>query len=351
MARNLRAESPTRPGSSAVICANEALDLFSVGGVASCSLGDIDSFFASWEQSDGRTTLRIFSSGQIIAQLQVGEPILISSEGQQISVRPLTKWHRSFRYFRLSQVTTDLFDAFRNLYLALESLLEVIAPRTQARETTWLRDALRAAGTYVDLASFTDESSQDPASALYEQVWSQVRNNVFHAKAGWESFLPLDEGPREKVLKTLLRLDGLYTALAEKVLCVHYQTTEVGESFFDTIRTTLYEHKVTVGSDDSFLVAKDGASSLRRLPVIELATYSGEQDERTPSQVCLYGHVLGEEVMKGIGAIRRISIERDGQAGLVEELDAPLTLEGVDDLQVLIAIAMLGSRWKQRYPS
>lgn len=32
------------------------------------------------------------------------------------------------RHFRLSQTTSDLFDAFRNLYLALESLLSTIAP-------------------------------------------------------------------------------------------------------------------------------------------------------------------------------------------------------------------------------
>jgi hypothetical protein len=33
------------------------------------------------------------------------------------------KWQESARYFRLSQLTDDLFDSFRNVCLALESIL------------------------------------------------------------------------------------------------------------------------------------------------------------------------------------------------------------------------------------
>jgi hypothetical protein len=42
--------------------------------------------------------------------------------------RPPATWHESMRYFRLAQVTDDLFDAYRNLYLALVSLLTKLAP-------------------------------------------------------------------------------------------------------------------------------------------------------------------------------------------------------------------------------
>ncbi len=46
---------------------------------------------------------------------------------------PPLAWHESLRYFRLSQTTDDLFDAYRNAYLALESILSSIAPqRTDA---------------------------------------------------------------------------------------------------------------------------------------------------------------------------------------------------------------------------
>ena len=40
-------------------------------------------------------------------------------------------WHSSMRYFRMAEVTDDLFDSFRNTYLALESLLSEIEAMQQ----------------------------------------------------------------------------------------------------------------------------------------------------------------------------------------------------------------------------
>jgi hypothetical protein len=43
----------------------------------------------------------------------------------------------------MSEITDDLFDAFRNVYLALESLLNRLQPKTPGeREGPWLRRAL-----------------------------------------------------------------------------------------------------------------------------------------------------------------------------------------------------------------
>ena len=65
-------------------------------------------------------------------------------------------WHESMRYFRISQITTDMFDAFRNLYLALESLLSHIAPvrlrpngRPDEGEGQWAKRALQAASVLL----------------------------------------------------------------------------------------------------------------------------------------------------------------------------------------------------------
>ena len=56
------------------------------------------------------------------------------------------EWDESLRYFRLSQATDDLFDAFRNLFLALESILSLKTPQqSEGSESKWLRRAWGAA--------------------------------------------------------------------------------------------------------------------------------------------------------------------------------------------------------------
>jgi hypothetical protein len=57
--------------------------------------------------------------------------------------QPQISWHPSLRYFRLSQVTSDLIDAYRNMYLALEAILSDIRPYTSREgEGAWLKAGL-----------------------------------------------------------------------------------------------------------------------------------------------------------------------------------------------------------------
>jgi hypothetical protein len=83
---------------------------------------------------------------------------VIRADGQVVPPTPQQQptWHESLRYFRLSQLTDDRVEAFRNAYLAFESILTLQYPRHvfpprraggRARyesEGVWLERALRA---------------------------------------------------------------------------------------------------------------------------------------------------------------------------------------------------------------
>lgn len=43
--------------------------------------------------------------------------------------RPEPQWHPSFRFYRFAETTDDPFDAYRNLFLALELLLSELVPK------------------------------------------------------------------------------------------------------------------------------------------------------------------------------------------------------------------------------
>lgn len=129
------------------------------------------------------------------------------------------------RYFRLSQTTTDLFDAFRNLYLALESLLSTVEPmrmRPNGRpesEREWLNRALRAAeqamlahnpaqrlGSYLQPAD--DATGATAADAVVADLWTSARTTVFHAKKGRAVALPQHDPDRAAVADDLNRYAG-----------------------------------------------------------------------------------------------------------------------------------------------
>jgi hypothetical protein len=100
-------------------------------------------------------------------------------------------WHESFRYFRLSQITDDLFDAYRNAYLALESVLSSIAPqptnpagKVTEREGDWFKRALIEADKIVPLASVVPSGIADPVQRLFDELYVNMRSAMSHAKSG-----------------------------------------------------------------------------------------------------------------------------------------------------------------------
>lgn len=138
---------------------------------------------------------------------------------------PPAVWHESLRYFRLAQVTDDLFDAYRNLYLALESILDRIAPqkmkpggtppKPDEGESTWFKRALGEANKLVNLSPFVGPGCPDPVQELFDQLYGETRTALFHAKSSRRFFLPHETGPQHTVMDSVARLSRLYLALAQ----------------------------------------------------------------------------------------------------------------------------------------
>jgi hypothetical protein len=66
---------------------------------------------------------------------------------------PPPVWIPGLRFYRMSQATQDLYEAYRNLWLGFEALLDAICPKQPTeRERDWLLKAVRTAGTTVSLS-------------------------------------------------------------------------------------------------------------------------------------------------------------------------------------------------------
>lgn len=99
----------------------------------------------------------IWRTGPHGLKLQLTTDIIFSAEPANLkvtvkdpagNVRPDPPYtppqhHYAYRYFRFSQAAQNVFDAYRNMFLALESLLDYVEPKLPTDgETDWLKKRL-----------------------------------------------------------------------------------------------------------------------------------------------------------------------------------------------------------------
>jgi len=116
--------------------------------------------------------------------------------------------HPALRFYRLSQLTDDLFDACRNAYLCLECLVSDESRKGAVRgesELEWLKRVL-GGPLSVALPSDIDINS------MVEDIYKRGRNRIFHAKYNEEFYSPHGED-REEVQVLFERLTYLIFAL------------------------------------------------------------------------------------------------------------------------------------------
>jgi hypothetical protein len=132
--------------------------------------------------------------GIVTVPIRVG---LITLSGGAAVVRAAPVWQESLRYFRLSQVSDDLLDAYRKLHLALESTVDAIAPQLMAPsgspaegEGAWFKRALGEAANLIDLKRFAPAGAADPVEALRDELYRDRRTAIFHAQSSSPYVLP-----------------------------------------------------------------------------------------------------------------------------------------------------------------
>jgi hypothetical protein len=109
----------------------------------------------------------------------------LDASGNEITPPPPTEltWNESFRYYRLSQSSTDLFEAYRNLFLAFEALLYSICSKNQKEgEVAWLRRTLAVINSKLCLSQFLPSGSGDPIEYIINSQYLSVRCKLQHAK-------------------------------------------------------------------------------------------------------------------------------------------------------------------------
>jgi hypothetical protein len=132
--------------------------------------------------------------------------------------------HVAYRYFRYSQAASNVFDAYRNMFLALECVLDHVAGKQNDEgETDWLVRALGVAMQQhgADLNSFINTPGMNPVHSFVDAHYSAVRCAIFHAKnSGGRQLRPGALESRDVVLHQLLAVQKLVEHLFKSIFAV-----------------------------------------------------------------------------------------------------------------------------------
>ncbi len=161
-----------------------ALDILSVKGILSTNLSKPASSNAGVYCSNGKAVAYLYS----LFDLSMGvsaEVKHIDAAGNEVKSPPPPEpvWNESFRYYRLSQSSNDLFEAYRNLFLAFESLLNTICPKQRREgEAVWLKRCLTLVNSKTSLVHFTPTGNEDPVEYIVDSQYTDIRCKLQHAK-------------------------------------------------------------------------------------------------------------------------------------------------------------------------
>lgn len=129
-------------------------------------------------------------------------------------------WTPGLRFYRLSQTSQDLYEAYRNLFLGFEAILDALCPkRPRERESKWLLRAIRHAGNTVNLNQFVPSNCIDSASYIFDTQYKRIRCRLFHAKLQSRT-ANLDLPDPEEIASAYERLIRIWRQIAQECLSI-----------------------------------------------------------------------------------------------------------------------------------
>jgi hypothetical protein len=327
----------------------KGLDLLAVQGKACLSTRNASEECIVWWRESSTKLLRVISV--VTLSVTVGSPTLsvTDSTGKVVTPPPQPPiiYDESFRCIRLAELTDDVFDAFRNMYLAFERLLEGIAPRRmKERESSWLRRALSVVNQSVPLNSIYKAATKDIVDDVLREIHHDIRCAIFHSKCQ-AILLPLRLADRRKVAEGLYKLTRMVLPIADHWMNAKRRGGGLFYSGFNLLTLdTLKNSAILLSDDDSPLDKAETIDSAPHANAIEIPTrYAAELSE--PGINCVLGTVDLNKV-NTLQRIARFGLRHDNNLVIGATLEAELINQGIDRLEVQLGVQLRNSKEPKR---
>ena len=333
--------------------ANRALDGYlAARGFALTIEASESPVVAGWRTNLGRRVC-IYIRERLVGRLSVGDPSFGAESA--LGSRQTTGWHECLRYYRVSESTSDLYDSFRNLYLAIESLLSEITPRltnasgrSSEGEGVWLRRALNAAAVRLDIGPFALTSGQTAADAIYSELWIDLRTAIFHAKSSGPNWVPQDSSSRSIIHEARLRYASFFRALAASDLGIQYEHGGSTQGLLDDQAARAVEGFDVVVSSANYDIEAGvefpiDATDARQFRIKSVLA----PDLSGPGTRAIRANALATDVVSSISSISTTCTVNGDVLMSYEVLRGALTLENIEEVEVVF-VAEARNFWQPR---
>lgn len=337
------ADTPSEAFYGSYEAAQRGLDLLSAGGAATLSIRNAAQECLIWWHANSALVLRVVSTATMSVTISAELTVLSPSGEKKVETEPPSPvYHHSLRYFRLSQVTDDLFDSYRNMWLAFESLLSSKYPKNKKTENekVWLKRALKGVEANLPLASiYQPIEGMDLVPSILKELYTDTRLALFHAKDHEDYLVPLSTDDRNKVAKALPRLARIVLLLIEHWLNIRRGGGAVTPAGFDRMTRPMLESATVLVSDNDAEESKDETLSHPAYAnAVEMSTrYAPELS--APGTNAVLGVVPGTR-LKQLQRIARFGLVSASTLHMVSTLSTDLRHEGIDQLEAQLAVSL-----------
>ena len=324
--------------------AQQGLDLLCVLGTQDAVIHDAEDEHLLWWTEPAGLVLRLVSTTSLKFAASPVTLTVRDKDGNLVPPAPShPRHHISFRYYRLAQTTDDLFDAYRNMYLAFEALLSSQHPKSEGEwEVVWLRRALKAATNTIQLGDLGVSPGHDLVESVVDAVYRDARLPLFHAKEGRGYFAPQDSASSRQVVSRAL---DVLTHIVLRMAEAWYDVRRMGGGVFfgwvyDNATAQLAECYVYATSyDGPFDPCEHDLSHPRFQTAAKLPSRLAPELQRGP-EPALFAAANGVDLSL-VKPVRRIEVVKSDHPYIAQILDAELELEGVARFEVLMHIRVM----------
>lgn len=329
----------------------QGLDFLSITGKADLATRDALDERIVWWRKDDKQILRCVTT--ITSKWDTSVRMTVGGSSPAKQVKPtMPKYHKAFRYFRLSQVTEDLFNAYRNMYLAFELLLSNHTPKSDEREIDWLERGLGTLDSTVLPKVFRGES--DPVQAIIDTIYKDARLPLFHAKDGRDYYEPYGApSERKAVASALIKLTELVLNLARFITGkARGMGGRKSSSLKMRTATSVFSDAYFIFSDDKSPYDRTSSdlSHSRYTEALRLETFISPDLVRDDHPVLIGRAEVNTAI--GLQQINRIEIINNTSPLVDHLLPSPLVPVGIDVIECQLNMRDLSARApKQIFPS
>lgn len=256
----------------------------------------------------------------------------------------------------MARTAQNLFDSYRNMFLALEALLSDIRPRQMKpdghpaeNERAWLTAALTAADPMVPYRDLAPDGEADPIGWFFDNTYGNERSALMHAKPGLTR-LPQDDAGRSELRASLHILWSYMHRLVGARLGVQFNSGQFSAYGWEWLMGQMFDHMRLFASGVELPGQDVQLSESMEDAIAERICYPSTVSERTTEQPMLISKTgvfdLGE--LRGLPCIHELGAAMPDGAGGVKafktEIAGPLVLgDAVQRFEIVAGIHNVNS--------